>query len=146
MDLDAIAFPALIVADDGWVDYVDAAARLVTWTTSAISKYNKRRVVLCDHRDRAWLVERILPRERRSALVRLALATCNAKIAVQIQVRPITESPVNAVRDYLLVAIDADDDVLTQHTDSQSLKAAVQKAASFEGIVQVLRASRAIDR
>ena len=33
MDLQAIAFPALIAADDGWVQYLSEAEELSVWTT-----------------------------------------------------------------------------------------------------------------
>src|ERR1700676_4515825 len=103
MNLDAVAFPALIVADDGWVDYIDTSARLDAWTASAVKKYTNRRVVLLDHNDRAWLVESIVPREQRNAIIRLAHAITNPKLAVQVQVRQLTESPIETIRESLLV-------------------------------------------
>jgi len=68
MDAYVVTFPALIVAEDGWVDYLDSPARLSAWTTTAIKKYNKCHVMLYDQTDRAWLVESILPRDRRNTI------------------------------------------------------------------------------
>jgi hypothetical protein len=144
IDLDAVAFPALIVADDGWVDYLDTSARLEVWTASAFKKYKNRRLVLLDHNDCAWLVESIVPRARRNAIVRLAHAVINPKLAVQVQVRQLTESAIETIRENLLVAIDADNDVLTQYTEGPALKTAIQNAGSFNAVVQVLRSARAI--
>jgi len=59
MDLKAVTFPALIAADDGWVKYSSSAEGLSLWTTTAIRKYNSRRVVIYDSNDRAWQVESI---------------------------------------------------------------------------------------
>jgi len=39
MELDAVALPALIVADDGWVRYVQTAFNLSEWSSSAVGKY-----------------------------------------------------------------------------------------------------------
>jgi hypothetical protein len=145
MDLDAVAFPALIVADDGWVDYVETSSSLDAWTALAVKKYNNRRIVLFDHNDRAWLVESIVPRERRNAIVRVAHAVTNPKLAVQVRVRQVTESPIETIRENLLVAIDAGNDVLTQSTDAPALKTAIQNADSFKAVIQALREARAID-
>jgi len=144
MDTDAVTFPALIVAEDGWVDYLDSPVRLSAWTTTAIKKYNKVRVMLYDQADRAWLVESIVPRDRRNPFFRLIHALYNPRLAIQMRVRPITENPIGTLQDSLLLAIDKDDDVLTQHTEAPQLKAAIQKATSFKAVVHVLRSARAI--
>jgi hypothetical protein len=144
MDTEAVAFPALIVAEDGWVDYLDNAARVSAWTTTAINKYNKCRVLLYDQSDRAWLVESIVPRDRRNSFVRLLHTASNPKLAVQMHLRPITDNPIGAIQEMLSIAIDNDDDILTQHTEAPQLKAAIQMATSFQAIVQVLRNARAI--
>jgi len=143
MDIEAVTFPALIVAEDGWVDYLENAARVSAWTKAAIHKYNRCRVLLYDQSDRGWLVESIVPRDRRNALVRLLYAAFNPKLAVQMQLRPITENSIGAVQEMLSIAIDNDDDILTQFTEGPLLKAAIQRATSFQAIVQVLRAARA---
>ncbi|MGA3234850.1 MAG: hypothetical protein ABSG03_01005 [Bryobacteraceae bacterium] len=111
MDLDAVTFPALIVAEDGWVEYLASVAQLAMWTNTAIKKYNKRRVLLYDWSDRAWMVDAIVSRARRNLFVRLIHAAYNPRIPVQISVRPITECPIETLRDALLVAIGKDDDV-----------------------------------
>jgi hypothetical protein len=90
MELDAVTFPALIVAEDGWVDYVDGVVRVAAWTNTAIRKYSQCRVLLYGHSDRAWLVESIAPRSRRNPFVRLVHAAYNPKLPVQIRVRPVT--------------------------------------------------------
>jgi hypothetical protein len=64
MELDAIAFAALIIADDGWVEYAKSAMPLSIWTTAAVSKYSKRRVLVYDCLDRVWLADSIAPRQR----------------------------------------------------------------------------------
>ncbi len=74
MDLDDVAFPALIVAEDGWVDYLASVAQLAAWTNAAIEKYDKRRVLLYDHSDTLWLVESVVLRARRNLFVRLIQA------------------------------------------------------------------------
>jgi hypothetical protein len=144
MDTGDVTFPALIVAEDGWVDYLDSAAPLSVWTTTAIKKYNKCRVLLYDQSDRAWLVESIVPRDSRNAFVRLLHTVCNLKLPIKMHLRPITENPIGAIQDMLLIAIDNDDDILTQHTDALQLKPAIRTATSFQSIVQVLRTARTI--
>lgn len=144
MDIDAVTFPALIVAEDGWVDYIDNVARLSAWTIAAIKKYNKCRVFLYDQTDRAWRVESIVPRGRQNIFVRLFHAACNSKLAVQMRVQPITENPIGTIQDALLLAIDKDDDILTQDTEPPELKAAIQTANSFKAFAQVLGRARVI--
>jgi hypothetical protein len=46
MDMTTVTFPALVIADDGWVEYLQQMESLSGWTPSAIRKYNRRRVVL----------------------------------------------------------------------------------------------------
>jgi hypothetical protein len=145
MNLDAVAFPALIVADDGWVDYASLAASLGTWTVSAIRKYGKRRVVICDSRDRAWLVETISPHEGRNPLSRSVDLIRNRKLAVTIQVHAITEHPMETVREMLLRAIETDDDILTQYTDASELTSAIRSADSFDAFMRVLTAAKAVE-
>jgi hypothetical protein len=144
MDTNAVTFPVLIVAEDGWVDYLETPARLSAWTTTAIKKYNKCRVFLFDQTDRVWLVESIVPRNRQSPFVRLVHAGYNPKLAVQLHVRPVTDNPIGTLQNALLLAIDRDDDILTQDTEASQLKAAIQKAASFKAVVRVLRRAQAL--
>jgi hypothetical protein len=138
MDLEVVSFPTLVIADDGWVDYVDSRDHFCEWTGTAIRKYNKRRVVLYDDQDCAWQVERIVPLKQLSFLRRLAYALRNAKLPVRIYVRPIAEAPIRVVQEILRAAIDADDDILTLDTEADVLKEAVQKAVSFKALVGVL--------
>jgi hypothetical protein len=144
MDLDVVSFPVLVIAEDGWVAYVDSRDQLREWTGAGIRQYNKRRVVLYDDRDCAWQVESIVPLKQLSFLRRLGYTVRNAKLPVRIQVRPITEAPIQAVHEILRAAIDADDDILTQDTEADVLKEAVQKAVSFKALVRVLKIKRAI--
>ncbi len=97
-----------------------------------------------DQADRAWLVESIVPRDRPNPFIGLLHAAFNSKVAVRMHLRPITENPFAAIQEMLLIAIDNDDDILTQHTEPQQLKPAIQRATSFHNIVQVLRNARAI--
>ena len=59
MDLAAVSFPALLVADDGWVQHIENERNLDEMTHVAITTYNKRRVLIHDHRDCVWEVENI---------------------------------------------------------------------------------------
>jgi hypothetical protein len=61
MDLQAVAFPVLIVANDGWVQYLSEAEELSLWTPSAIKKYKGQRIVFYDSNDHAWEVDGINP-------------------------------------------------------------------------------------
>jgi hypothetical protein len=144
MDLDAVTFPALVVADDGWVQQLENKEELSTWTHSAVSKYSKQHLVLYDSRDRAWQIDSVAPLSRRNKFTQLVAEFCNSKIPVRITVRPIAEIPLRAVRNVLVAAIDADDDILTQFTEAAELKAAVSSAQSFESLIGVLKDKRAI--
>jgi hypothetical protein len=53
MNLDEIAFPALIIADDGWVQEISRKNTLDFWRYSPITKYNRRRVIFYDSEDPA---------------------------------------------------------------------------------------------
>lgn len=144
MELEAVSFPALIIADDGWVDYLDRRNSFADWSYSAVRKYNKRRVLLYDNRDCTWQIESIGPIKQPSLFGKIGRLLLNSKFAVRIEVRPITESPMRLVQETLRAAIDADDDILTQDTEAEELKAAVETATSFKSLVAVLRKKRAI--
>ena len=140
MDLRAVAFPALIAANDGWVQYLSEAEELSLWTTSAIKKYNGRRVVLYDSNDRAWEVDGINPVKPAGLYARLV----GRKVPVRLSLRPVREGPFQFVCDVLNDAIDADDDILTQSVTASELKASVQKASSFRTLVHALKTKQAI--
>jgi hypothetical protein len=140
MDLRVVAFPALIAANDGWVQYVSEAEELSLWTTSAIKKYNRRRVVLYDSNDHAWEVDRINPVKPTGFYAKLV----RRKIPVSLSLRPVSETAFQLVLDVINEAIDADDDILTQSVTASELKACVQKASSFQTLVHALKTKRAI--
>lgn len=142
MNLDAVAFPALVMADDGWVRYLESKQRFTTWRPAAISKYRKHRVLLYDSKNQGWEIERIAPEGSR--LGRSVARLLNSRVPVDITIRPIEESPLQLVRTLLSTSIDADDDILTQFTDKADLKDTIQKPDSFQSLVRALRAKRAI--
>jgi hypothetical protein len=140
MGLEAITFPALVVANDGWVQYLSQAEELSEWTTSAITKYSRRRVVLYDSSDRAWEVDSIDSIKPVGLWARLL----NRKVPVRWSLRHLSEAPFQVVREVVMEAIDADDDILTQSVSTGDLKASVQKASSFHTLVHALKANHAI--
>lgn len=144
MELEAVSFPALVIADDGWVDYLDRRNSFADWSYSAVRKYNKRRVLLYDNCDCTWQIESIRPIKQPSLFDKIGRLVLNSNFAVRIEVRPITECPMRLVQETLRAAIDADDDILTQDTEAEELKAAVETATSFKSLVAVLRTKRAI--
>jgi hypothetical protein len=66
------------------------------------------------------------------------------KIPASVTLRPITEQPLQVVRDALKTAIDADDDILTQWTTAKDLKTSVRDSDSFRMLVDILKTMRAI--
>ncbi len=113
-------------------------------TYTALKKYGKRRVVLYDSGDHAWRIDSFRPLRREGIIAKLFAALSNAKIPVRVDLRPITEAPLEATRAALAAAIDADDDILTQFTGAAELKNAIGQARSFEGLLGILKTTRAI--
>ena len=144
MDLAAVSFPALLVADDGWVQHIENERGLAEMTHVAITTYNRRRVLIYDHRDHVWEVENIALQTKRSVLGHLAHRLLNSQLPVQIEVRQVTDSPIQQVQEALRTAIDSDDDILTQNVGADDLKTAVQKATSYKALVGVLKSRGAI--
>ena len=140
MDLQAVAFPVLIVADDGWVQYLSEAEELCLWTPSAIKKYKGQRIVLYDSDDHAWEVDSINPLKPAGLHAKLV----GRKVPVKLSLRPVSEAPFELVCDILNEAIDADDDILTQSVTANELKASVKKASSFRTLVHALKTQHAI--
>jgi hypothetical protein len=140
MDLKAVTFPALVIADDGWVQYLQQRDELSSWTPSGIGKYNRRRVVLYDSENCAWEVDSIVPMKSAGLYARVF----GREIPARLTLRPISEQPLEVVLDALKTAIDADDDILTQWTGAEDLKASVRDSSSFGTLVDILRAQRAI--
>lgn len=140
MDLRAVSFPALIAANDGWVQYLSDAEELSLWTMSAIKKYSARRVVLYDSNDHAWEVDAINLVKPTSLYAKLF----GRKIPVSLSLRPVSEAPFQLVCGVINEAIDADDDILTQSVTPNELKASVQKASSFHTLVHALKTKRVI--
>jgi hypothetical protein len=144
VDLAAVSFPALLVADDDWVQHIENERNLDRMTHVAITTYNKRRVLIHDHRDCVWEVENIALRTQPSFLGRLVHRFFNSQLPVQIEVRQIMDSPFRQVQEALRAAIDADDDILTQDVEADDLKTAVQEATSYKTLVAVLKGKDAI--
>ncbi len=144
MEIDVVSFPALMVAEDGWVSRIDTKNDISAWTRYAIAKYKTRCLLLYDSQNRAWQIESIEPSDFLGMLSRLAWVFFNRKVPVRITIQQITEAPLERVRDLLMTAIDADDDILTQFAEPTDLKRAIQGAGSFETLVQALQDKRAI--
>ncbi len=142
--LDVVEFPALVIADDGWVEEIGREEDLSAWTPSAIAKYSKERVLLYDSAGRAWQIDNIASVSKPKISTRLSALFFSRKMPVKIAIRPIMEAPLEAVRSALFTAIDADDDALTQFTEADDLKEAVQKTDSFAAMIRVLKEKRAI--
>ena len=140
MDLDAVTFPALIIADDGWVMYLQQREELALWKRSAIKKYNRRLVVFYDSNNRVWELESVSPVQPAGLYARVLAR----KIRVELSLRPIVEAPFQVVLNVLRKAIDADDDILTQWTEANNLKESAQKVSKFQTLVNILKAQRAI--
>ena len=113
-------------------------------THTALRKYGKRHVVLYDSRDRAWQIDGFTPLNHPNIVAKMLAAFSNAKVPVRIEVRAITEAPLQATRVALVAAINADDDNLTQFTGAAELKKAIGQAQSFEGLLGILKTKRAI--
>jgi hypothetical protein len=144
MDLDVIAFPALVVADDGWVSYLPNKEEISKWTHFGIKKYSARHVILYDSKDHAWEIESIAPANRKGVFSSFLRVFYDPEVPVRLSVKPVTGDALRAVHRALTAAIDADDDILTQWTEPSDLKDAVQKADSFASLLQVLKEKRAI--
>jgi hypothetical protein len=144
MDLDVVAFPALVIADDGWVEQVGRKEDLSVWSRSAIAKYSKRLVLFYDSADRAWRVDNVTPVSSSKISSRLSAIFSRRRVRVQITVRQTEGAPREAVQAILCDAIDADDDILTQFTEADDLKDAIQKTDSFAALLRVLKEKRAI--
>jgi len=144
MDLNVVIFPVLVIAADGWVEQIEREEELSAWSSSAIAKYGKERVLLYDSADRAWQIDNIASLSKTKISTRLSALIFGRQMPVKIAVRPITEAPLETVRSALFTAIDANDDALTQFTEADDLKEAVQKTDSFAALIQVLKEKRAI--
>ncbi len=144
MDLAAISFPVLLVADDGWVQHIESARILAEMTHLAIATYNKSRVLILDHCDCVWEVENIALTTQPNSLGRLFQRVFNSRLPVQIEVRQITDHPIQQVQEVLRTAIEADDDILAGDVEPGDLKVAIQKANSYNALVDALRSRDAI--
>lgn len=145
MEVDDLAFPVLIVAADGWVEYAKTALALTVWTAAAVRKYGNSRLLVCDSLERLWMADNIVPSRPRNALLRLSDKIRNPRIAIRITPRQITDDPANTLRNALLAALDEDDDILTQHVGGAELKRHIEGANSFSALVSVLKSAKVID-
>src|SRR6266487_4564876 len=110
MQIDALPFPILLIADDGWGEHVKTAAEIAKWTRVAVMKYESRKMVVLDAEDNAWKVTRITTDPPLNRLRRFFAHTIyNPKVPVRIEVDPLLITPMEAAREALNRAIDADD-------------------------------------
>jgi hypothetical protein len=137
INLSSVVFPALIIADDGWVDLWYEQQTL---SASAVATYSNQRIVIYDTQNQAWLVERIIPVKKVSLLDRMV----NRKLQVEMEVKQITTDAFAAILDVLDKAIDAGNELFTQQMEAVNLKKAIQGAGSFEVLLETLRLAGAI--
>jgi hypothetical protein len=138
-------FPLLIVASDGWVDYVKKDKDIGAFNYIAIKKYNKLKPLIFDAAESVWQITEISPNKPLSLLDKiLAYTFYHPLIPVSFQVNKITDRPMDIIKDALTQAIDADDDILTQWTTADELKKAVRDANSFDSLIANMKKKKAI--
>ena len=138
-------FPLLIVASDGWVDYIKKDKDIGAFNYIAIKKYNKLKPLIIDSTESVWQITEISPNKPLNLLDKiLAYTFYHPLIPVSFQVNKITDRPMDIIKDALTQAIDADDDILTQWTDADELKKAVRDANSFDSLIANLKKKKAI--
>jgi hypothetical protein len=141
----SVKFPVLIIASDGWVDYIKQDKGLQAFNYIAIRKYNKLRPLIIDSDDSVWQVTEISPNKPLNLLDKiLAYTFYHPLLPVSFQLAKITDRPFDLIKDALGQAIDADDDILTQWSDADELKRAVREANSFDALVANLKQKKAI--
>lgn len=101
INLNTIAYPALVIATDGWVEFWHEQQSF--FSASAVSFYNKRKIVIYDAQNQAWLVKRIVPVKNVSLLDKFI----NRRLQVEIHVTQITTGALTATLEVLDQAIDA---------------------------------------
>jgi hypothetical protein len=77
--------------------YLSEAEELSLWTTSAIKKYKRRRVVRYDRNDRAWQVDDINAAKPTGLYANLV----GRKVTVSLSLRPVSEAPFQFVCDVI---------------------------------------------
>lgn len=145
MNLESVSFPALVIADDGWIQLVQTRDDLDRWTTSAIKKYSGRSVILYDSGEGIWRLKAITPRSPQSAFAKAVAAIGNRKLPVVLQLELVSDGTRDALQKALYDAIDADDDILKQTFTSAELKSALSEPKNFSNVVAALRRSGAIE-
>ena len=98
MDLQAVAFPALVAADDGWVQYLSEAEELSVWTT--VCNQEVQQTTTCrfsDSNDRARQVDGINPAKPAGLYAKLV----RRKVTVSLSLRPVSEAPFQFVCDVI---------------------------------------------
>ncbi len=138
-------FPLLIIASDGWVDYLKKDEDLGAFNYIAIRKYNKLKPYIIDSTESAWQIIQISPKKRLTVLDKLLAYTFHHPlIPVTLQIEQIIEKPMDTIKQALMQAIDADDDILTQWCEADELKEAVRSADSFKSLIANLKKKNAI--
>ena len=98
MDLQAVAFPAVVAADDGWVQYLSEAEELSVWTT--VCNQEVQQTTTCrfsDSNDRARQVDGINPAKPAGLYAKLV----RRKVTVSLSLRPVSEAPFQFVCDVI---------------------------------------------
>lgn len=75
----------------------------------------------------------------------MLMSFLSTKIPVRIEVQLRPDATPEVVESVITSAIDADDDILTQHTKAQKIKSRLHGAKTFSQFVGALRATRAIE-
>jgi hypothetical protein len=142
MKVNDLAFPVLLIADDGWVEKL-AQPEFQQWNRIAIDRYLNRKMILIDAKKHLCGLK-LRPKEPVSWIqLALAHAGYNPTVPIDLEIQKLNDG-LEQLKSVLGSAIEADDDCLTQFVKPEKLKALVADAKSPEEILDALSRAKAI--
>lgn len=135
-----IHYPALLVADDGWVDLIKDDTQLSKWNYIAIRKYNVRNVLFYDSSNNVWQIQEIVP-QKPATFFKLLLAHTIYNPTVEVSIRLVEHEKMNSTDIISAIgnAIDNGNGLLTQFAEAGEIKESIRGKTTFKEIVSVLK-------
>ncbi len=135
-----LPFPILFATDGGWVERAAGPADLVLWNMRGIRRFSKIPVTILDSESRPWRVTSIEPARPPTLVERIT----GRMIPAIIHIEHVNADGASAFRAALDRALEADDDVLTQWEDAETISARIKDCTDFAAFDHVLGEMRVI--
>jgi hypothetical protein len=137
-----LPFPIVIVAPDGWAEFIENCDDVKSWNSIAVRKYSRIGFIVADASGSVWDLVNLALLGKTSLFDRFRLQP--RRIPTEVHPKATVGCPLDVFCDRLRNALSADSDWMTQFCSKEKIRSVIDGADSVQGLSQNLRKSRVI--